>query len=354
MKAQRDPITKKWFVQFRYTSWTGERKKTTKRGFDTKKEAENYVRTFLQSQKADLNMKLEDYVQLYYSDIRTRVRQHTMKTKKYVIDLKIVPTLGLLKMNEIKPINIRNWQNNLIKQGYSQTYLRTIQNQLNAIFHHACKFHDLKENPCEKAGGMGKNKAPEMLYWTQAEFMSFIDSIMDKRISYIAFMVLYYSGIRIGELMALTKADFNFEKRTITISKSYQRLDGCDVITEPKTEKSIRTISMPKFLVIDLQDYINSLYEIDDNDRIFPVTKSYFNSEMKRGIKLSGVKKIRVHDLRHSHVAHLIHLNFSLLEIAERLGHSRIETTMVYAHLYPNKQQKLANKLDEEYREGLV
>jgi integrase len=277
-----------------------------------------------------------------------------MRTKKYIIELKILPYFGQKRINDIKAADIRNWQNELIKQGYSPTYLKTINNQLSAVFNYAVKYYDLKGNPCAKAGSMGKSKAEEMNFWTKEEFMQFIDSVMDKRQSYMAFMLLYWTGMRLGEVLALTPADIDFEKRTISITKSYQRLGKQDVITPPKTRKSKRIITIPEFLIADLQDYLSSLYEVKDTDRLLPVTKYYLEHEMKRGIKVSGVKKIRVHDLRHSHASLLVEMGFSPLEIADRLGHEKIETTLnTYSHLYPNKRTVLAEKLDVTYREGL-
>lgn len=352
MKAEKDPKTGKWLIQYRYTDWQGKRRKSTKRGFRTKREAEEWVRNFLVTQNADFNMKFEDFIPLYYEDMGTRLREHTMKTKKFIVECKILPYFGKKKVNEIKAADIRKWQNELIKQGYSQTYLRTIHSQLCAIFNYAVKYYDLKVNSCKKAGSIGKSKADEMNFWLKEEFMQFIDCVMDKRQSYTAFMTLYWTGIRVGELLALTPADIDFEKRTLSINKSYQRLDGKDVITEPKTPKSKRVIRISEFLVKDLKEYRNSLYGIEDNDRLFPFTKYYLEHEMKRGIKASGVKKIRIHDLRHSHASLLVELGFSPLEIAQRLGHEKVETTLnTYSHLYPDKQEKLANKLDMEYKE---
>lgn len=354
MRAQKDPKTGKWLIQYRYTDWQGTRKKSTKRGFDTKKEAEEWLRKFLVTQQSAFNMNFEDFLKLYYADMETRLREHTMRNKKYIIDLKILPYFGKLPINAIKAPDIRKWQNLLMQQGYSQTYLKTIHNQLNAIFNYAVKYYDLKGNPCSKAGSMGRNKAEEMLFWTKDEFSKFIDCVMDKHLSYMAFMVLFWTGIRIGELLALTAADIDFEKRTIRISKSYQRLNRRDVITPPKTEKGNRTIAIPAFLAVDLQDYLHSLYQPDPGDRLFPVTKSYLEHEMRRGSEASGVKRIRLHDLRHSHASLLVEMGFSPLEIRDRLGHEKVETTLnVYGHLYPNKQEILAGRLDEKYREGM-
>lgn len=354
MKAEKDPKTGKWLIQYRYTDWQGKRRKSTKRGFKTKREAEEWLRNFLMAQTADFDMKFDEFLKLYYADMETRLREHTMRTKKYIIELKILPYFGQKRINDIKAADIRNWQNELIKQGYSPTYLKTINNQLSAVFNYAVKYYDLKGNPCAKAGSMGKSKAEEMNFWTKEEFMQFIDSVMDKRQSYMAFVLLYWTGMRLGEVLALTPADIDFEKRTISITKSYQRLGKRDVITPPKTRKSKRIIAIPEFLIADLQDYLSSLYEVKDTNRLLPVTKYYLEHEMKRGIKVSGVKKIRVHDLRHSHASLLVEMGFSPLEIADRLGHEKIETTLnTYSHLYPNKRNVLAEKLDVTYREGL-
>lgn len=354
MKAEKDKKTGKWLIQYRYTDWQGKRRKSTKRGFATKREAEEWLRNFLITQKADFDMKFEDFWKMYYADMETRLREHTMRTKKYIVELKILPYFGNKRVNDITAADIRQWQNELIKMGYSPTYLKTINNQLSAIFNYAVRYYDLKSNPCAKAGSMGKSKAEEMDFWTGEEFRKFIDSVMNKRLSYMAFMTLYWTGMRLGELLALNPKDVDLEKRTISITKSYQRLGKKDVITPPKTPKSKRVITVPEFLAADIKDYMDSLYDLQENDRLFPITKYYLEHEMQRGIKESGVKRIRVHDLRHSHASMLIELGFSPLEIANRLGHEKVETTLnTYAHLYPNKQTKLAERLDSEYREDL-
>ena len=149
---------------------------------------------------------------------------------------------------------------------------------------------------------MGSEHRKEMLFWTKEEYLKFAEAVMDKPISYYAFELLYWSGIRLGELLALTPADFDFEKSTLTINKSYQRLKGKDVITSPKTPKSNRTIKMPKFLCDEMQDFISMMYGIEKDERVFPISKAYLHHEMDRGAKKSGVKRVRIHDLRHPYV----------------------------------------------------
>lgn len=171
---------------------------------------------------------------------------------------------------------------------------------------------------------------------------------MDKPRSYYAFEMLYWCGIRSGELLALTPADFDFEKQMVTISKTYHRSKGRDIVTSPKTVKSNRTVKMPKFLCEEMQEYLQMLYNVQLNDRIFNVTKSYLHHEMLRGAKEAGVKKIRVHDLRHSHVSLLINMGFTVLAIGERVGHEAEKITYRYAHLFPTVQTEMAQKLDME------
>lgn len=221
MKAEKDSKTGKWLIQYRFTDWQGKRRKSTKRGFATKREAEEWLRTFLVTQKADFDMKFEEFLKMYYTDMETRLREHTMRTKKYIIDLKILPYFGQKRVNDISAADIRRWQSELIKKGYSPTYLKTINNQLSSIFNYAVKYYDLKGNPCTKAGSIGKSRAEEMSFWTIDEFRQFVDCIMDKRQSYMSFMIQYWTGMRLGELLALTPADIDLDKHTISITKSY-------------------------------------------------------------------------------------------------------------------------------------
>jgi integrase len=195
---------------------------------------------------------------------------------------------------------------------------------------------------------MGVEERKEMLFWTKAEYQRFADAMMDKPLSYYAFEMLYWCGIREGELLALTPSDFDFEAGTVRINKSYQRLHGEDVITTPKTPKSNRTIKMPDFLRDEMKDYIGMLYGVKKKDRIFTVTKSYLHHEMDRGAKEAGVKRIRIHDLRHSHISLLIDMGFSAVAIADRVGHESIDITYHYAHLFPSKQTEMADKLNME------
>ncbi|AGR16758.1 TPA: site-specific integrase [Listeria monocytogenes] len=341
-----------WFTSFRYINWQGEKKQKVKRGFSTRKEALEWERQFLQQKTADLTMTFLSFWEIYKKDMKNRIRESTWETKISIVERKILPYFKNRKMSEIAPKDIIQWQNEMISyrdkngKAYSPVYLKTLHNQLSAMFNHAVRFYELKSNPARKAGNMGKEKSVEMLFWTKEEYQKFSDSMMDKAISFYAFEILYWCGIRLGELLALTASDFDFNKGTLSISKSCQRLKGMDVITEPKTPKSNRIIQMPEFLGEEIQEYIQSIYKWEPDERLFPITKSYLHSEMTRGAKEQKIKRIRIHDLRHSHVSLLIDSGFSAVAIADRLGHESIDVTYRYAHLFPTKQMEIANMLD--------
>ena len=333
MAAFKDKKNGSWYVQFRYTDWRGERQQKLKRGFDTKKEAQAWEREFLMQKQADVNMSFESFVALYEKDVKPIKKR---------------------KLSEITVRDVIDWQNEIRQhtkssgESYSPDYLKNVHTQLSCIFNHAIKYYGLQINPAAKAGNMGSEQPKEMLFWTKEEYLKFIDAMMDKPMLYYAFEILYWCGIREGELLALTPADFDFEKKTLRINKSYQRLQGKDVITTPKTKKSNRVIQMPDFLCDEMQDYFKQLYGLEPDSRIFPLTKHTLKRGMEFGSKASGVKVIRIHDLRHSHVSLLINMGYSAVAIGNRVGHESVEITYRYAHLFPTVQKEMADKLNVE------
>lgn len=344
----------RWEVQCWFKDWQGKRHKKHRRGFKTKSEAAKWEREFLLKAKGSPSMLFSDFVKLYEQDKKPQIKLNTWLTKKHIIETKLVPFFGTKKLNEITSLDIVSWQN-WLKEQYksasnkklSKTYLRTINNQLSAIINHACRYYRLTDNPLQKSLKIGKAQPSEMQFWTKDEYLCFSEAIMDKPISWLAFETLYWTGIREGELLALTPSDFDFTKLTLRINKSYQRLKKEDVITLPKTPKSIRTIAVPLFLAEEVKDYL-SLYPVEMDERIFTITKSFLYHEMNRGCQASGVNRIRVHDLRHSHVSLLIDLGFSALAIADRMGHEAVDITYRYAHLFPSVQIDMARALDKE------
>ena len=188
MAVYKEEKTGTWRVIYRYTDWTGEKKQTQKRGFPTKREAQAWEREQLRMTTADLDMTFKSFVEQYKVDLQTRIKENTWATKEHIIQTKLLPYFGKLKMGSITAHQIITWQNELMNykdesgKPYSPVYLKTVNNQLSAIFNHAVKFYNLRENPCKKAGSMGKKKNREMLFWTKEEYLKFAEAMMDNAI----------------------------------------------------------------------------------------------------------------------------------------------------------------------------
>lgn len=345
-----------WRVACWYTDWQGHRRKHDKRGFSTKREAAAYEKEYIARKSKDINMGFATYLDIYLEDIRPQIKESTYLNKINIINKHIRPYFQRKSLSNITATDVLMWQNELLTlrddqgKGYTQTYLRTINNQLTAMMNHAVRYYDLPTNPCSKNRKMGKSKAREMLFWTKSEYLRFSNAIRDKPISYYAFEILYWTGMRCGEMLALTREDVDLARRTIRVNKTYQVLNGKATITSPKSEKSNRIIDIPQFLADEMEEYFDSLYKVDPKSRIFQVTKSFLHHEMDRGAVKAGVKRIRIHDLRHSCCALLIDLGYAPIQIAERLGHESVTITERYAHLYPSVQRQMADKLDTVFR----
>ena len=342
-----------WLAKFKYKNWSGEQKWVTKRGFATKREALQYERDFMARQNGSLDMNFADFVKVYREDRGPRLKESTFAMKDNIIETKLIPYFGTRRMRDITTKDVMNWQNKMLSyfdpntgKAYSKSYLKTIHNQLSAIFNHAVRYYKLAENPSRIVGNMGSEKGIEMKYWNHEEYIKFSEYMMDEPVGYYYFQMLYWCGLREGEALALTASDFNFAKKTVSITKTFQHLKGKDVVTDPKTPKSNRTVDMPAFLAEEIQDYIGMLYDLKPGDRIFTLSKSYLYRKMEQGSKAAGIQRIRVHDLRHSHVSLLINMGYSAVAIADRMGHESIDITYRYAHLFPTVQKQMAADLD--------
>lgn len=205
MPAYKDSKTGTWFVKFYCKDWTGENKQIKKRGYATKREALDYERNYKIRQENNLDMTFGEFWKLYTEDVKNYVKLNTWLTKEHIVDTKILPYFRNLKMNEITPGDVRKWQNEMVAfryengKCYSQTYKKTMHNILSAIFNHACRFYNLKSNPARQAGNMGREEKKEMLFWTTEEYKKFSEAVIDKPVSFYAFEMLYWTGMRLGD-----------------------------------------------------------------------------------------------------------------------------------------------------------
>ena len=297
MPVYKDEQRGTWYCLFYYEDWQGIKKKKQKRGFKTKKEALEWESNFKLSANANMDMTLGAFVEIYFRDKAGELKERSIKNKKYMIDVHILPYFESKPMNSITPSDIIQWQNIMREKGFAPTYLRMIQNQITALFTHASNIYNLANNPCKKVKKMGKSDADKIDFWTKEEYDKFIETFEVGSKYYVLFEVLFWTGCREGELLALNKSDIDFQNNKLHITKTYYRTERKDIITVPKTEQSVRTIDIPEFLKQEIQEYVSKLYGLSDNDRIFSIVAEAVQHMLKNHADKAGVKRIRVHSL---------------------------------------------------------
>ena len=353
---------KNYRVNFSYISPdTNERKRTCKRGFEKKKDAEDWIKNELPAfikqlehkETLDENLTMAELVENYMKDARIRKEETTCLTKEHIIKTKILPYFKNKKVYEISAKDVRNWQNTMMtavgKNGklHSQTYLRTISNQLSAILNYAVTFHNLPFNPVLRVERMGsKNPEEEPAIWTLEEYEKFSEELQDKPMFYYIFEVFFWSGIRLGELLGFKKEDVSLEDGTLSVKASYKT--QTHKMGKTKTKSSKRTVYIPQFLVEELTEYMETLYGLSEKDRIFPTSKTTLHKKLKEAAEKAGLEKITIHGFRHSHISMLMDgvSCASVVDISKRAGHKKPSTTMIYSHRYKNKDQMIADELN--------
>lgn len=352
-----------WTSKFKYRDWRGEKRQKTKRGFERKKDALDFEAEFKATLVHSADIPFTALVKNYLGDLTKnhKIEITTAERKQRAFDKMISPYFDQKPINQISELDVLNWQTWVQQKGfdkfkgvgYAPTYLKSINNELSAMMNYAVRYYRLPYNPCERAGSMGKSSAEAMEIWTLDQFEQFI-GYADKSEARIAFDILFWTGIREGELLALTPADFLPGPR-LDIKKSFAVVNGEHIIKKPKNDPSIRCIAIPQFLYDEVQNYMHGLYGLEQTDRLFTFTKSFLLKEIKRMAHMAGLEPIRIHDLRHSHASLLIEMGFNILMISERLGHKNVQTTWnTYAHLYPDKGRQIAFGLQEVKATGLT
>ena len=347
MPSYKDTKANTWYCKFYYQDYEGNRKQKWKGGFLLKREADAWEREFLRTKNFQPDMLFSTFLELYDSDTSPRVREHTLQTRRYNVKNHILPFFADMPLNGIDAKTIVSWQNKLIKKGLAQKTLTNIHKCLSAIFNHAVRFYGLKNNPCKVAGSprLTDQISKPMRFWTLEEYRSVIQHIDDIKAK-TAIMLLYYSGMRKGELLALTWDKLDLEECTVTIDTSYQRLNGQPVITATKTGIA-RTIMLPEQVIEQLKTYKAACYRPEDSDFVFHWEKRFIEQGIKIGSEVSGVKRIHVHGLRHSHASLLIQMGVNIVLISKRLGHEKVSTTLdTYSHFFPTEEKSVIERLN--------
>lgn len=330
----------------------GTLKQVKRRGFKTQKEAKLAEAKALMMTETTSSLTFKQIADNYFEWYSKRRKKSSIDVIKNITYNHLIKEFGKAKVDRITPGHIMNYQNKIISL-YSPDFLKKIHTTLSAIFNHAIKFNGLTNNPARVAGNFEIKTNKRINFWEFEEFKKFIEVVEDQLYKAF-FLTLYYSGARKGELLALTWEDVNFEESTINIDKT----DYKGEITDPKTDASNRIILLPNFVM----DHLRILKEASEKD--VPVKEEYvvFGSFHKsistttldrryaNYIEQSGVKRIVIHEFRHSHASYLINKGVSPLIVAQRLGHSDVATTLnTYSHLYPSKQAEAVAFMKDDF-----
>lgn len=345
MPVYQDKKTKKYYFSCYYTNWQGERKKKKTEGFKYSRDAKAAEREFLAQYATQPDFTFTAMYDEYMKDCKARLRPSTCATKEGLFKHAILPFFHSLKLSDITPVHVRRWQNDIIKR-YEPTSQKQIHGQLSALFNFAMRFYGLKENPARLAGSIGAFKAHSAKFWTVEQFNKAMQYVAPAYLA--AFSLLFYGGLRIGELLALEIRDYNPAAKTISISKSLEYINGKNYIGPTKNTQSTRIISIPASVAALIDEYMNFLYEPEPHEPLFIYfTRSQLAYRLDEAAKKAGLEKIRLHDLRHSHASMLINLGINILAISKRLGHDDIKTTLnIYGHLYHTTNEEIAGKLE--------
>jgi len=354
-KKKSQPKSKDfWYAKCMYTDADGIRRQKLKRGFESKDAAEKWLHDFLANHQEDPTVLFSALADDYLDAKKTLRKQITYQTCKSRVDRWIRPYFADRPINTIKPKTIMNWQKKLKAatgrngKPLSDNYLHNLVVELSSIFNYAVSFYDLKSNPVTQVikakYDVGHKVKRIDDCWTMEEFQAFISTFPEHDIYYTIFQVLYWTGMRLGELLALTVADYHQDR--ISISKTYHVIDGKAVVTAPKTKKATRVITIAPELASVIDEYIETLYRPRKTDRLFPVGDSSITRHFKIHSETAGVPEIRLHGLRHSHASLLINQGYDALLVSERLGHETPATTLtIYSKLFDERKEKLKEEL---------
>lgn len=351
MPIYKDDDRGTYYFITRITSKNGKTKQVKRRGFKTHSEARKAEALIIANAEEyeDDNPSFEFMAKEYLKWYQKRRKESSYLKTSSIIETHLIPNFGNKKLNNIRARDIMRFQNDLLEQ-YAVSHVKKIHQVLSAVYNFAIRQEYSKDNPARLAGNIDIEEKKHIEYWTLDEFKSFIKHV-DNQLYYVLFMVLYYSGMRKGELLALTWGDIDFENNTISINKTaYNR-----IITKPKTSSSTRVIMMPKHVMIllsrlkaDVKPKMTYVVFGEYNEHISTTTLDRRYIEY---IKLANVKKIRIHDFRHSHASYLINNNTIPSVVAKRLGHKDVGTTLnTYSHLYPSTEQEAISKMEDDFK----
>lgn len=346
---------KTYTVRFKYIDvLDGESKEYRKRGFKTASEAKKHEaqKRLEFSQQTSRDYTWDELCDLYLTSKKGKVKDRTIFNYKSLFDTQIYGIFNRVSVRNISSQMVEAWQRKLLAKGFKNAHMAKIQQTVSSIMNFAVARSIMNINPLRIVGFVKNVDEPktEMEFWTYAEYAKF-QSVIDDHEAKLIFDVLYFTGLRIGEFQALTWKDFREDEGLLFVHSTYN--NKSKVIAQTTKTGTNRYVDLPKRLADELKvkkeemssysDYTPEKF-IFGYHEIFP--RKTIENWKNKYIEMSGVKKIRLHDIRHSHVSLLINNGVDRFIIAKRLGHSIEMVENVYGHLFPENRKSILNVLD--------
>ncbi len=347
---------------------TGKRKQIRRRGFESKRDANDEMTrvkaVVLENEFLDLTkMTYGKYMEEWFQERKSRLQKSTFEIHSIFYQNVIKPKIGHLKIQQIAPIQIQKFVNDLVNDtSYSEHTVHLIFRIVSASLKKAKVLKLIKDNPSTGIT-LPKIKQKEINVWSVKQVNFFISEAKKiKRLTrcHIGFLMSIFTGMRQGEILGLRWKDIDFETQTIFVRQTLTQ--NAEIKAGAKNEASIRSIHIPSKLMEELRTHrkqtlkekllLGSSYR--DLDLVIctksgkPMIPRNFRKEFYNLTEKITLPKIRFHDLRHTHATILIQQNVNVKLISERLGHSDIETTLnTYSHVLPDMQKSVSDKLDK-------
>lgn len=354
MSVYKDPKTGKWFCMYRIKDIRGKRKQIKKTGFKTKELAYKYECSKIVDSDLYFNKRIKvkelykKYIE-YYKDLRS---PSTIRAYYYIYKNCLV-TLKDKYVSDITFDDLVYFRKQLLSKGYSVDRINTIVSLIKSLLNYAIKYSYLQNNPCLLLDSLKDYSinVSKVDFYTVEEFKQFISVIPKDNIFYVAFNVLYYTGLRCGELLSLNVSDVDLKNSVIKVNKTLVRdISGKQLVKTAKTNSSNDNVYIPNNLKKILELYLlklnpNNPLLIYNGHRLSVKTLENYKNKYCDD---SGLRRIRLHDFRHSFASLIYELSdYNFSEVAKRLRHSNVSTVMkTYIHVFPNRKNEVDNKLD--------
>ena len=360
-KAKATTKGYRWFYQFYYYDKDGKCHRYHSKKYATRKEAQDAETERLHKlSRNEINITDMTFMDLYeefYEYKSDKVKETTLKSYRERINS--LEPLHNVKIKDFDINHYLSWRKMMAKRDCAIKTKNGYHKFFKEILNYGTRWHDFNFTPIynkmEKI--VDPNSLPkEMEFYNLEEFKQFISFETD--ILYkSAFEVLYFCGLRLGELRGLTWDNINFEEMTLSVKKNVVTVDGKVYVTTPKSKKSVRTIPLTKTLADDLKilkENCKNFYGFNDKWYVFgdikPITQERMRVRKNLLANESGLKRIRLHDFRHSCASLLINNGANIMIVAKYLGHTKIDETLnTYSHLFKNKMEDIVNIVNTLY-----